>query len=159
MNDKTLMQLKRELDYLLYVYSDPRVQEQIKIVQAERAPRVKELSAKIELLREVKPAKKPRWPEGTPAEVIEVCERYWRGTTEFHTFRIHCWNSKVVCTSYPSGGYSDNGGWHPTPATFYFLSLTELEFNKPKRLGRYLEGRQSLKNLTLELAARTAVDK
>jgi hypothetical protein len=121
----------------------------------ERSPRIKELEKLIAEAREERPVKKPRWPAETPGKVIEACNEYWGGTEEYRTFRIHCWNDKLVCTSYPSGGYSDNGGWHPTSACFHFLNMTEKEYGKPKRIGSDLEGRQSQKKLEAELAERT----
>lgn len=159
MEKRTLTQLKRERDTLLSYYnvtSDPRVQAQIEIVRNERAPKVAELDKQIEAARKAQPEKKPRWPENTPKEVLELCERYWRGTTEYASFRIHCWNDKLVCTSYPSGGYSDNGGWHPTPATFHFLHRFEKEtWGAPARIGQDLIGRQSQRQLEATMKSRT----
>ena len=78
-----------------------------------------ELKALIPKKREPK----PRWPENTPKSVLDFCEKYWRGTTEMDSYRIHCWNDKAVWTSWPSGGYSTVGGWNPVSATFFMLSL------------------------------------
>ena len=152
----TLKALKSELWSLNNtVDNDSRVRRVRNEVIEERWPRIKELEKLIAEAREERPTKKPRWPENTPANVLAICNEYWQGTTESYTFRIHCWNDKAVCTSYPSGGYSDNGGWNPTAACFHFLSLTEKEYGKPKRIGADLEGRQSQKKLEATLAERT----
>lgn len=157
MKTKTLTQLKRERNRLIDYYSltsDTRVQKVIDVVRAERAPQVAELDRQIAAAEKARPAKKPRWPEGTPKNVLAVCERYWSGTTERTTYRIHCWNEHVVCTSYPSGGYSNNGGWHPTSCCFHFLALAGGGV-RHETLGQSLEGRQSQKQLDLALAERT----
>ena len=120
---KTLTQLKQELQKLTehyYLCCDPRVRAAIEVVRKENEPRVAELKAKIESLRsERKPV--TRWPDNTPDAIKKVCEDYWSGTTEKHTYRIHLWNDKAVWTSYPAGGYTNNGGWNPTPACYYLV--------------------------------------
>ena len=157
---KTIQELKIELDRLLRVGNDPRVQAAKAMVQAERLPQVTALEAQINKLRDKRPEKKPRWPQDTPSNVLEVCKKYWNGTVEYATFRIHCWNDKLVCTSYPSGGYSTVGGWTPTPACFHFISLSEIDgfaSRKPKRIGQDLEGRQSSKVLETTLNERSKI--
>lgn len=156
-NMKTLRDLSRELDRLHYVNNDPRVYAAIELVRKERAPQIEALRDQITKLRAKRPEKKPRWSDNTPRAVLDTCAKYWQGTTEYYTFRIHCWNSKGVCTSYPSGGYSDNGGWHPTSASFHFISLIDKQYSKPKGIGKYLEGRQSAKQLALKLAEYTVL--
>jgi hypothetical protein len=157
----TLRELKARLDWLrsyLSMLNEPEVRDAMEKVRLKRLPQTLLLEKDISELRAKQPVKKvkPRWPEGTPPEVLEVCKQYWSGTTEYDKYRIHCWNTELVCTSYPSGGYSDNGGWHATPACFHFLSLSEKEYGKPKRIGEDLEGRQSATDLALILVARTA---
>ena len=156
-NEVGLRELKDQLTMLEWIDGDPKVNAARAIVRTERMPRINALKAKIAELQAKRPGPKPRWPENTPANVLAVCNLYWRGTTEFYTFRIHCWNDKFVCTSYPSGGYSDNGGWHPTSACFHFLSLTEREYGRIKRVGSDLEGRQSAKQLEVGLNERTKI--
>ena len=103
---KTLSDYKDELRRLAehyYICCDPRVRAAIEVVCKENEPKVAELQRKIENLRI---ARKPvtRWPDFTPDNVKKVCEDYWSGTTEKHTYRIHLWNDKAVWTSYPAGG-------------------------------------------------------
>lgn len=148
----SLRELSKELDSLYRVDSDPRVRAAQDLVRKERAPKIAELKEQMEALREKRPEPKPRWADNVPAKVIEFCKEYWSGTTEYSVFRIHCWNDKAVCTSYPAGGYSTNGGWNKTQATFYFLSLTEKEYGRSKQIGKTLEGRQSKKQLETALA-------
>lgn len=76
-------------------------------------------------LTEMKRKKTPRWPVDIPTEVLQRCQFYWNGTTEHAVFRVHCWNTRAVWTSYPAGGYSDNGGWHRTSPHYDLLSMTE----------------------------------
>ena len=95
-----------------------------------------------------KTKKKPRIPENTPENVLSVCKKFWSGTTESWTYRIHAWNAVAVWTSYPAGGYTDNGGWNPTPACYYLLSLTETQFGKPKELQTLSFERNSGKRVT-----------
>lgn len=160
MKEPGLRELKAKLDRLEWIELDPKVVAAKNIVWAERKPQVDAIKAKIAELQSKRPEPKPRWPLCTPPKVLAICEAYWRGTTEYHTFRIHCWNDKVVCTSWPSGGYSDNGGWHATSACFHFLSLNEKEHtlgsNRPKTIGKELVGRQSAKQLESALAERTS---
>lgn len=151
---KGIRELKIEVDRLLRVDNDPRVRAAKELVRQERKPQVEALEKQIEELQDKRPEKKPRWPANTPEAVLKACAAYWSGTTEFATYRIHCWNEKGACTSYPSGGYSNNMGWNPTPACFHFISLTELEYRKPKIVGQDLSGRQSQKVLDATLAER-----
>lgn len=148
----TISELNRKLNLLSFVDLDKRVLEAKRLVRAERQPKIDEIKKEIEALRSKRPLPKPRWPENVPENVLTACKKFWSGTTELYTFRIHCWNDKGVCTGYPSGGYSNNGGWHPTPATFYFISLTKFERDKPVQFGDTISGRQTSKVLmeTLE---------
>lgn len=152
-NRRSIKEIKYDLDKLtdrFWISMDQRVRDAIDLVKNENASKVAALEAELAAARRVIPVKKPRWPENTPEDVLEECKEYWRGSTEYHTFRIHCWNDAIVCTGYPNGGYSDNGGWHPTPARFYFLSRREIEYNHAKTL-RELEGRQSAKQLIAKM--------
>jgi hypothetical protein len=102
-----------------YLAMDIRVFKLISAIRKENAPEVARLKA---LLGEKKVrAKAPRWPENTPQDVLDACALFWRGTTEFHSYRIHCWNDVAIWTSYPSGGYSDNGGYHRTPPCYSMI--------------------------------------
>lgn len=95
-------------------------------------PKVALLRKELAALHATKKHKKPRWPENTPEEVIRLCDDYWRGSSEAATYRIHCWNELAVWTSYPSGGFSDNGGSHPSPSRYFLLSRK----TKESRYGR-----------------------
>lgn len=153
MNKRTIRQVKKELARLTdwwYICQDKRVHSLVEQIKAENAPKIEVLNKELEQLENNKPKPKPRWPESTPPDVLKECEEYWKNTEEFRTFRIHCWNDNAICTSYPSGGYSDNGGWHPTSAMFYFLSRTEKMYSNAKHLAE-LEGRQSAKALQQKL--------
>jgi hypothetical protein len=152
-NKRTISQVKKELTPLTdwwYLCQDKRVRALVEQIKAENAPKIETLRKELEQLQNNKPKPKPRWPETTPPDVIKECQEYWKGTEQYWTFRIHCWNDKAICTSWPSGGYTDNGGWHPSPATFYFLSRTEKKYDKAKHLAE-LEGRQSAKTLQQKL--------
>lgn len=129
---------------LEWIDNDERVRTARELVRKERQPEIDSIKAKIEELRKLRPAKSSRWPENIPADVLEFCKKYWSGTTEYRTFRIGLWNDDFVWTSYPSGGYSDNGGWHPTPAVHYLLSRKELRWYKPVQVAS-VEGRLSKK--------------
>jgi len=150
---RTIREVKGEISHLTdfyYLANDKRVRELINKIRSENADKIKNLEAELSALESKKPKPKLRWAEDTPEDVLSECKEHWRGTTEFATYRIHCWNDKIICTSYPSGGYSDNGGWHPTPATFYFISRTEKDFHGANNI-KTLEGRQSKKKLQQEL--------
>ena len=123
----TLTTLKRELDRLLRVELAPEVAAAVRQVRLARAGRVAEVRAEIEALRAARPPKPPRWPIDTPTDVLDLCDKFWRGSSEHHEYRIHCWNERAVWTSYPSGGYSDNGGYHPTPASYRLVSRRRLD--------------------------------
>lgn len=154
MNPKppTIVELKQELSILNgTVLYDKRVQAAVALVKAERAPRIKELEAKIEYLRSKRPEKAPRWPANTPPEVLKQCERYWGGTTEYATFRIHCWNDLGIWTSYPSGGYTCNAGWQSTPSCYHLISRTKLDHGKPDCINSDRTGRQKPAELLAEL--------
>lgn len=152
-----ISKIKHELNRLqdfMNLCCDPRVRKVLNTIRDERAPRVAELQNQLAEARRNAPAKKPRWPDNVPDNVLDACNRYWQGTEESRIFRIHCWNDKLVCTSYPAGGYSTNGGWVKTRATFYFLSLTQAS-GKPLHAGLYLQGRRSKKQLEATLAERS----
>jgi hypothetical protein len=135
---KTLSQLKLELELLKNVRTAPEVVEAARKVLEVRKPQIEALEKEIESLRSQRPAKAPRWPVNTPKNVMEAAEARWKGTTEFSTFRIHMWNSKAFWTSYPSGGYSNVGGWNPTPACFSLISLTIKETGMGRTEGKEL---------------------
>lgn len=140
---------------LTWVDNDQRGRDAKELVRKERQPQMETLKTQIKELQSKRPEPKPRWPSDIPQDVLDICKKYWSGTTEYATFRIHCWNDKLVCTGYPSGGYSTLGGWTSTPASFYFLSLIEMDYGKPKRIGQDLEGRQSSKVLIQTLKERS----
>lgn len=156
---KTLRELKRELQRLtdsMYLTSHPKVREAIDAVRKENEPKVKELQQQIKELQDERPKPKPRFPENTPKDVIDVCNKYWSGTEEFHTYRIHCWNDKAVWTSYPSGGFWTNGGYNKAQACFFLISKTDMSGygSKPKEIYQ-LEGRVSLKQMQDALNEKT----
>ena len=140
--DMGIKELKYELFLLETTRNDPRVIAAVELIRKERKPQIDVINAKIKELQNKRPAKKPRWDENTPKEVLDICEKFWRGTTEFYTFRIHIWNNDFVWTSYPSGGYSDNGGWNPTPSAYHLISRKELSYNKPMQI-KHITGRVS----------------
>lgn len=153
MKTRTITQVKKEIDNLWDWYSlssNPRVVALINQIRNENAGKIAELKKELAELENNKPKATPRWSENTPQDVLKECEEYWKGTEEFRVYRIHCWNDKIICTSYPSGGYSTAGGWVKTQATFYFLSRTEKSWDKAKTLA-ILEGRQSKKVLQQKL--------
>lgn len=134
-----LSQLKLKLRRLEYYGNDPLVREAIKKVREKRKPEIDRIKLEIDKLRNKRSGPKSRWPEDTPKEVLESCEDYFRGTTEFQKFRIHCWNDKAIWTSWPSDQYG--------PASFFLISRSEKgRYGRAKRL-KELEGRQSLKKL------------
>jgi hypothetical protein len=151
---KKLRDLKWELDLLRRVDFDPEVVAVKKKVLADRQPKIEALERQIKELQGKRPAKRPRWPETTPPHILEACEEYWKGTTEFYSFRIHLWNSKSVWTSYPSGGYSNNGGWNPTPVNYDLISLTERNFRRAKVLANITQ-RTSTKELSTIMLEKT----
>ena len=140
---KTLSDYKDELRRLTehyYICCDPRVRAAIEVVRKENEPKVAELQRKIENLRLARKLV-TRWPDCTPDNVKKVCEDYWSGTTEKHTYRIHLWNDKAVWTSYPAGGYSTVGGFTPTPPAYELISRTELAYkNSSKKVAKKLKG-------------------
>jgi len=151
---KTLTQLKGELSNLTNYYSlanHPDVQAVIDRLRKENQPRVEELERQIAKLQsERKPVL--RWPENTPANVLKACQAYWNGTEEYNTFRIHLWNDKAAWTSYPSGGYSTVGGWHPVSPAYFCIDLTgrinDMGRIRPKMLKELDFGRNSGKRVT-----------
>lgn len=153
MKIRTIIQVTRELRALYdwrVLCADKRVQALLDTIRQENVGRIAELQAELKALEQNKPKPKPRWPETTPVSVLTECQAFWRGTEESRTYRIHCWNDKVICTSYPSGSYSDNGGRHPAQARFYYISRTELDYHRAKQVGE-LAGRQSAKQLQAKL--------
>ena len=124
---KSLSQLKHELAILKSVQTAPEVLEAARKVLETRKPQIEALEREIDGMRAKRPEKTPRWPKNTPPNVLKAAEDQWRGTTECTTFRIHLWNSKAYWTSWPSGGYSTNGGWVKAPACFKLVSLVETE--------------------------------
>lgn len=150
---KSLRQLKEELQRLteyFWISRHQKVEDAIQAVRKENEPRVKELEAQIKALQDKRPKPKPRIPENTPQEVIDVCDKYWWGTEELHKYRIHCWNDKAVWTGWASGGYWTTGGFNKSPATFFLISRTkttrECGRDRPELLHE-LEGRVSLKQM------------
>ena len=153
-----IREVQSEIDALTSFSSlcyDKRVRAFINQIRIENAPAVEKLTAELEALKAGKPKPKGRWPENTPAEVIAICESYWKGTSEFHLYRIHCWNDKAIWTSYLSGGYGTMGGWVKSQAGFFLISRTEMNphlgGNRMKVLVN-LEGRVSAKTMLEELA-------
>lgn len=155
-NELGLRSLKAELSSLEWVEMDPKVRAAREAVRAERKPIVDALKKQIAELQAKRPEKKLRWPENTPANILSACERYWGGTTELATFRIHMWNDKAVWTSYPSGGYSDNGGWNPTPVNYDLISLTEKDqFDRKFKVLANIRRRTSEKELRTIMETKT----
>lgn len=125
---------------------DPRMKElRAKITEEYRAE-IDAIKAAIAKRQSARRTPAPRWPADCPQDVIDFCDNYWNGTEERRKFRIHCWTDKSAWTSYPSGGYSDNGGWHPAPASFFLISRTEVRLGRAKVL-KELEGRVSIKQM------------
>lgn len=151
---RTISTVKQELRLLEDWYciaSQKRVRDLIDSILKENAPKIKILKAELAELESKVKEPKPRWPSDTPEHILKFCSEYWRGTTEYGTYRIHCWNDKAVWTSYPSGGYSTAGGWNPTPATFYLLSLTKKALGGTPEILKDHEGRTGLKQMQEEL--------
>jgi hypothetical protein len=136
-----LRELQAKLDSIeTDIRLDPRISDLKNKIRAERQAEIDDIKSKIKQLRDKQPKKKTeRWPENTPENVKVVCEKYWNGTTESSTYRIHQWNNKAVWTSYPSGGYSSNGGWNPTPSHYYLVSLNEEEYGLGRKKGKVLK--------------------
>jgi hypothetical protein len=121
-------EIKSEIDKLtcfIDIAQSPRVMALINQIRQENKPKVESLREELKQVEANKKAPKPRWPENTPKNVLDKANLYWGGSTERHTFRIHCWNDKAYWTSYPAGGFSTNGGWHKTQAHFFLISLVE----------------------------------
>jgi hypothetical protein len=150
---RTATQIKAELNSLTSLYSlmnNPKVTAALSIVRAENAERVAALKVELGLAQKPRPL---RWPDNTPSAVLELCRDYWRGTTEYHFFRIHEWNEVAVWTSYPAGGYSTAGGWNPTPPAYEMISRSEREScniigGRPKSLKSFRCERNSGKRVT-----------
>lgn len=128
----TASQLRSMIQSLMWSFDgDPRIKKLKAEILKEREPEIERLKIELEeAIKQVKPKK--RWPENTPQNIIEVCNKYWRGTTSFSNFRIHHWNDMAVWTSYPSGGYSVVAGWTSTPPSYHLISLTEANGMRPK---------------------------
>jgi len=120
--------IKSEIDRLtnfIDIAQSPRVMALINQIRDENKEKVIVLREELKQVEANKKAPKPRWPVNTPKNILDLAVEEFKGTTEFHSFRIHCWNDKAFWVSWPSGGYSTTGGWHPTPATFTLISLIE----------------------------------
>ena len=119
-----------QLSRLYDLRDDPRCVELHRIINAERRPLVERVKAQIVAkeaeIAEAHKRKKPRWPVDTPAEVVRAAEDFYAGTTSSHDFRIHMWDleRKRAVISYPSGGYSDNSGWNPTPCRYTLIDIS-----------------------------------
>lgn len=151
-------EIKRELETLelntpYSIISNKRVSELLLVLRKENADKVALLKKELaEASDSRKKDKKPRWPENTPQDILEFCKGHWRGTVESATFRIHCWNDKGVWTSYPAGGYSIVGGWVKTQATFFLISLTEMDaYYCRHKVLKTCSGRLSEKSMQAEL--------
>lgn len=111
-------------------------------------PEIERLNTHLKKLQEPAVKKKaPRWPADVPENVLSFCRAIFQGSTEYQQFRIHCWDGLHVIVSWPSGGYSDNGGWHPTPATFMKYRLSDKPGLSCTSIGKDRQGRQSKKQL------------
>ncbi len=147
--EKSIKELKHDLFQLKNVWRHPAILELRDKILEENRPMIEKLEKEIILLQSKRPSKKPRFPENVPQNVLDVCNKYWSGTTEYDTFRIHVWNDKAVWTSWPSGGYYTNAGYNPAAACFFLISLKDNEEFGGNRPKRYLEvkGRNSEKKL------------
>ena len=155
---KTLKQLNLELKNLKSVIFEKRIIKLMDDILLERKPQIESVEAEIESLRSKRPRQTPRWPENTPPNILAVCDTFWSGTTEWYKYRIHLWNSKAVWTSYPSGGYSNNMGWNPTPCCYELVNLNEADSCLGKIRGKSLAtitGRTSQKQLKSILIEKT----
>lgn len=126
-SQRTIKEIKDEIrklkDRNWILFTDKRIIALLKQIEKENEPKVKSLEEELKSITPKKREPKPRWPENIPQPILDFCEKYWHGTTESYTFRIHCWNDKAVWTSWPSGGYSTQGGWNKVKATFFMLPL------------------------------------
>ena len=120
-----IKQLREEVTKLRDYRSDPRVVKVIELVMDERRAKINDLEDKLHGMSSLPKLKPSRWPDNTPAEVIEQASAFYAGTTESHKFRIHAWNDKGIVVSYPGGTWSDNGGQHYGQALYSLLSRTE----------------------------------
>lgn len=147
---RTISDVRREissLDSWVSISYHPRVRALIEQIRKENQVKIKELQKELAELEANKKPPKSRWPDDIPESVLAFCKAHWKGTTEYETFRIHCWNDKAVWTSYPSGGYSTAGGYTKTPATFYLLSFTEKALGYRSKVLKELENRVGLKQM------------
>ncbi len=125
-----LVTFRSRLVRLYDVRDDPRYIELSRVIEAERRPLVEQVKAQIAAkeaeIAEAQKHKKPRWPADTPAEVVRAGNDFYAGTTSSHDFRIHMWDLKRrrAVVSYPSGGYSDNSGWNPTPCRYTLIDIS-----------------------------------
>lgn len=158
----TLTQLRDKLAQLRNVERDSRVVALTKTILDERRPQIENLQSEINarLAKNSSRKKTPRWPENTPPSVLDHCKRYWQGSDEYHKFRIHLWNDKAIWTSWPKGGYSDNGGFHPAPATYFLISTTKSEQCLGNSRPKVLQERESTNDARVtKKAMQEALDK
>lgn len=123
----TISQLKAREDQLTewyWIHKDPEVEKAIASFTERVRPELEAIRAELKNRRD---SRKPvqRWPEDTPPEVLEQCQRFWRGTEEFYKFRIHCWDDQYIWTGYPSGGYTNVGGYVQTPPAYDLIKRKE----------------------------------
>ena len=150
---RTISTVKKEISELsdwIPLSHDPRVVKLIRSIRNENESKIIKLQEELANLEKKKRPPKPRWPDGTPEDVISLCDKHWQGTTEYGKFRIHCWNSKAIWTSYPGGTWSDNGGQHYGAAGFDLISRTEKDMGKAKVLATW-NGRIGLKQMQEKL--------
>lgn len=119
-------QLRALSDYQHIAATDPRVRALVREIIDGNKPAIDSLEELIADLQGKKKAPR-RFPDGVPTRVMETCLRYWNGTVEFRSFRIHCWNDYAVWTSYPGGTWSDNMGVHRGTSHYYLIPLIEYE--------------------------------
>lgn len=142
-------ELKKLNDYSVLIF-DQKVRDLIASIIEENQPRIKELEKELAECLAAKKPEKPRFPEGVPEAVFKVCEDYWKGSEEHSIYRIHSWNDKCVWTSYPAHAWYCQGVRHQGKASFYLLSLKELEHGLPKVV-RIEDGRFSEKEMKIIL--------
>jgi hypothetical protein len=68
-----ISKIKHELNRLqdfMNLCCDPRVRKVLNTIRDERAPRVAELQNQLAEARRNAPAKKPRWPDNVPGNVL-----------------------------------------------------------------------------------------
>jgi len=137
-----LRSLRHRLNRLNDVRFSDAVHKAILAERARRAPDIAKVQAAIDELEKCKRPVAPRFPADLPGSVLTACDRYWKGTEEFYKYRVHLWNARAVWTSYPSGGYSTNGGWIKSPACYHLLSLLENDSHGKPKVLKTVDGRQ-----------------